>query len=299
MPSIFPNGSTENLVIQVTGVGARNFTTLMSKHLPCLDNVEKGQCFPLYLYEEPKLAGGLFASTDSDAGLARRDAITNEGLSHFHVAYPGETITKEDLFYYIYGLLHAPEYRARFKNNLAKALPRIPPVKSFSDFKSFRDAGRALGHLHANFETVDPYMVTFKEGDHSLINEAQEEPVEFYRVKKMKFGGKSKDKDKTTVLYNDHITMENVPLEAYDYVVNGKPALEWVMERQVVKTDKASGIVNDANDYANETVGDPRYPLDLFRRVITVSLETVEIVKGLPKLDIKESDLEESVANKG
>jgi predicted helicase len=201
-------------------------------------------------------------------------------------AYPGETITKEDLFYYIYGLLHSPDYRDRFANNLAKALPRIPAVRTFEDFAAFRDAGRALGDLHVNFETVEPYLVTFKEGDHALINEAQDDPVKFYRVKKMKFGGKGKEKDKTTVIYNDNITMQNIPLEAYDYVVNGKPALEWVMERQVVKQDKASGIVNDANDYANETIGDPRYPLDLFRRVITVSLETMRIVNGLPALDI-------------
>uniref|UniRef100_UPI003563EAF1 type ISP restriction/modification enzyme n=1 Tax=Roseovarius sp. TaxID=1486281 RepID=UPI003563EAF1 len=206
----------------------------------------------------------------------------------FQAAYPGETITKEGLFYYIYGLLHAPDYRERFKNNLAKALPRIPAVRTFADFAAFRDAGRALGDLHVNFESVEPYLVTFKEGDHALINEAQDDPVKFYRVKKMKFGGKGKDKDKTTVIYNDNITMQNIPIEAYDYVVNGKPALEWVMERQVVKQDKASGIVNDANDYANETIGDPRYPLDLFRRVITVSLETMKIVSGLPKLDIEE-----------
>jgi predicted helicase len=102
----------------------------------------------------------------------------------------------------------------------------------------------------------------------------------------MKFGGKGKEKDKTTVIYNGNITIQNIPLEAYGYVVNGKPALEWVMERQVVKKDRASGIVNDANDYANETVGDPRYPLDLFRRVITVSLETIKIVRSLPTLDI-------------
>ena len=98
---------------------------------------------------------------------------------------------------------------------------------------------------------------------------------------------KGKEKDRTTVIYNENITMQNVPLEAYDYVVNGKPALEWVMERQVVKTDKASGIVNDANDYANETVGDPRYPVELFQRVITVSLETMRIVNGLPGLEIE------------
>lgn len=129
-------------------------------------------------------------------------------------------------------------------------------------------------------------MGTFKEGDHGLIPEAEANPQKFYRVKKMKFGGKGKEKDRTTVIYNGNITMQNIPLEAYDYVVNGKPALEWVMERQVIKTDKASGIVNDANDYANETVGDPRYPLELFQRVITVSLETMRIVNGLPGLKI-------------
>ncbi len=99
----------------------------------------------------------------------------------------------------------------------------------------------------------------------------------------MKFAKKG---DKSTVLYNKNITIENIPLEAYDYVVNGKPALQWVMERQCVKTDKASGIVNDANDYANETMNNPAYPLELFQRVITVSLETMKIVRGLPELVI-------------
>ena len=102
----------------------------------------------------------------------------------------------------------------------------------------------------------------------------------------MKFAGKRPNLDKTTVIYNNNITMQNVPLEAYDYVVNGKPALEWVMERQCVSTDKKTGITNDANDYANETMNNPAYPLELFQRVITVSLETMKIVRGLPKLDI-------------
>lgn len=162
-------------------------------------------------------------------------------------------------------------------------------MKTFADFTAFHDAGRALGHLHVNFESVEPHLVSFKEGDHRLINEAQDDSKKFYRIKhttSWKFGGKGKEKDRTTVIYNDNITIENIPLEAYDYVVNGKPALEWVMKRQVVKTDKPSGIVNDANDYANETAGDPRYPLDLFCRVITVSLETMRIVKELPPLDI-------------
>lgn len=137
-----------------------------------------------------------------------------------------------------------------------------------------------------NFESVAPYIVTFKDGDHRLNSEAVADPKKFYRVKKMKFGGKGKAKDKTTVIYNENITIQNIPVDAYDYVVNGKPALEWVMERQVVKTDKASGIVNDANDYANETIGDPKYPLELFQRLITVSLKTMKIVNSLPGLKI-------------
>lgn len=288
MPQIFPNADVHNLIIQASGTGARaGFSVLMSKALPSYDLVEKGQCFPLYLYNETKPKDDLFATTIYKIhGLSRRDAITDEGLAHFLSTYPNEKISKEDLFYYIYGLLHSPEYRERFANNLAKQLPRIPAVKTFTDFAAFRDAGRALGNLHVNFETVEPYMVTLKEGDHRLIPDVETNPQKFYHVTKMKFGGKGKEKDKTTVIYNDNITMQNIPLEAYDYVVNGKPALEWVMERQIVKTDKDSGIVNDANDYANETIGDPKYPLELFQRVITVSIETMKIVNSLPALDI-------------
>jgi len=138
-----------------------------------------------------------------------------------------------------------------------------------------------------NYETVTPYKVTFKEGEllHSSFTDDD------FRVEKMKFanGGKGigKNKDKTTVIYNHKITIQDIPLNAYDYIVNGKPALEWVMERQGIKTDKASTITNDANAYAHETMNDARYPLTLFQRVITVSLETQKITKSLPRLDIK------------
>jgi len=291
-PKFFPSATVDNLIITIKGNwrGEGQFALMMNS-IFCSQPDGGAQCFPLYLYEETERDDDLFTTgEDRLTGMTRRDAITDASLAHFQAAYPGQKITKEDLFYYIYGLLHSPDYRDRYANNLAKALPRIPAVRTFEDFAAFRDAGRALGDLHVNFESVEPYLVTFKEGDHALINEAQEDPVKFYRVThatKWKWGGKGKEKDKTTVIYNDNITMQNIPLEAYDYVVNGKPALEWVMERQVVKQDKASGIVNDANDYANETVGDPRYPLDLFRRVITVSLETIRIVNGLPALDIE------------
>lgn len=213
MPKLFPDQAQKNLLFCVSGAGARSFTSLMTGRVPSFDFVEKGQCFPLYLFEESQPDDGLFAASgDQASGLTRRDAISDEGLTHFQATYPGEEISKEDLFYYIYGLLHSPDYRKRFKNNLAKQLPRIPAVKSFADFAAFRDAGRALGDLHVNFESVEPYMVTFKEGDHRLIPEAEADPVKFYRVKKMKFGGKGKEKDKTTVIYNDNITMQNIPL---------------------------------------------------------------------------------------
>lgn len=164
--------------------------------------------------------------------------------------------------------------------NLSKQLPRIPVVKTAADFWTFVEAGRKLGDLHCNYEQVESYPVTFKQGRLELAT--IKDPESFYRVERMKFGGKRPNIDKTTVVYNSHITMTGIPLEAYDYVVNGKPALEWVMERQGVKTDAASGIVNDANRYAIETVGDPAYPLKLFQRVITVGLETMKIVRNLP-----------------
>ncbi|MFT3974900.1 MAG: DEAD/DEAH box helicase family protein [Amaricoccus sp.] len=224
----------------------------------------------------------LFEKEVSQPRLVRRDAITDQGLAHFQAAYPGEAITKKDLFYYIYGLLHSEDYRTRFADNLSKQLPRIPRVKAAADFWAFSRAGHALAALHVNFEQVEPYPVTFIRGDTSLVPPL--DPERFYRVEQMKFAGKRPKLDKSTVIYNANITISGIPLEAYDYVVNGKPALEWVMERQCVKKDKASGIVNDANRYAIETAGDPAYPLRLFQRVITVSLETMKIVRSLPPL---------------
>jgi len=143
---------------------------------------------------------------------------------------------------------------------------------------------KALGDLHVNYESTEPYPVSFKEGDLRLasISDAKS----FYRVEAMKFGGKRQSPDKTVVIYNRNITITNIPPEAYEYVVSGRPALEWVMERQCVSADKASGIINDANEFANETMNSPAYPLELFQRVITVSLKTMEIVRALPKLDI-------------
>jgi predicted helicase len=280
-----PSPTSENVFLMVSGIGSnKGFTTFLTKNVPDVQLLFNGQCFPLWSYVDHTTlsAGSLFEGLTEK--LTKAHSITDAGLKHFQDAFPGETITKEDLFYYVYGLLHSEDYRAKYADNLSKELPRIPRVKPAADFWAFSRAGRALGELHVNYESVELYPVMIKQGD--LRTAVIKDPEAFYRVTKMKFGGKRGEVDKTTVIYNDNITMQNIPLEAYDYVVNGKPAVEWVMERQVVKTDKDSGIVNDANRYAIETVGNPAYPLELFQRVITVSLETMKIVRSLPPLDI-------------
>ena len=289
IPRLFPEAGMENRVISLSGTGGRaGLSVLMLGLIPSLHvaAMDGSQCFPLHLYEKADSPedGDLFASTTTETGYQIRDGITDAGLKHFHAAYPGEILTKEDIFYYVYGLLHSEDYRARFADNLSKELPRIPCVKTAADFWAFTDAGRQLGDLHVNYETVEPYPAIIQQGDLRLAHIP--DPEAFFRVTKMAFGKSGKTKDKTTILYNSHITLTDIPEDAYAYVVNGKPAIEWVMERQGVKTDKDSGIVNDANAYATETIGDPRYPLDLLCRIITLSLDTVKIVRGLPKLDI-------------
>jgi len=284
MPSIFAEPSSQNLAILINAkYNGNGCLALISNALPDLHCNGDSQCFPLYLYEEINAdeacepQSHLFASAKT---RTRRDAITDNGLAHFQSAYPGETITKEDLFYYVYGLLHSPDYRERYADNLSKELPRIPRVKSAADFWSFSNAGRDLADLHLNYETVPMYADAKIDSGGKTLTDAD------YRVEKMKYGKRGKDKDLTTLIYNAKITVTGIPLAAYDYVVNGKPALDWVVERQCVKTDKDSGIVNDANDWAIETMNNPRYPLELFLRVITVSLETMRIVRSLPALDI-------------
>ena len=282
MPRIFPNGELPNRVIAVTGKGGRSgFSALMVDALPNLDTIEKGQCFPFWLYEKVEETGGDLLG-EQFSGYRRLDAITEYGVEHFCSVYPSGTVTREDIFHYVYGLLHSEDYRSRYSANLGKELPRIPCVKAVEDYRAFRDAGKRLGELHAGYEKVDPYPAVIDTGGKLLMTE----PEEAYRVTKMRHPGSGKNKDRSTVIYNADITIRDIPEQAWEYVVNGKPALAWVMERQCVRTDKASGIVSDANRYAIETVGDPRYPLDLFLRVITVSVETMKIVKCLPELKL-------------
>jgi len=290
IPSIFPSRASDNRVICVSGIGARSgFSAYITEIVPDLQVTDNGQCYPLYLYgnlsnddrldvdEVPQEE--LFAKSSQRGSLpsGRRDGISDSGLNYFQTAYPGEPVSKEDIFYYVYGLLHSPDYRERYAENLSKEIPRIPRVGNVSLFRAFSTAGRKLADLHVNYDAAEQYPLQIV-GDTRQLSDGD------YAVEKLRYGKRGKDKDLTTIHYNQKITLTGVPLEAYEYVVNGKPALDWVIERQCVKTDKDSGIVNDANDWAIETMKNPRYSLELIKRVITVSLETMRIVKALPAL---------------
>ena len=277
---IFPAAITENKTIFVTGVGSKDFSVLATDITPDIQLMFNGQCFPLKLSESVGGVDNLFSNENLSTTI-QESGLTRNFKKSISVSSILDTVSDDDIFNYIYSVLHSPNYRERFKNNLIKELPRIPFTNDFEKFKLWSGEGKKLVDLHLNYEKVKKFDCLFKEGDLRLAN--IEDAKSFYRVEKMKFAKKGY---KSTVIYNKNITIENIPLEAYEYVVNGKPALEWVMDRQCVKTDKASGIVNDANDYANETMNNPAYPLELFQRVITVSLETMKIVKSLPKLDI-------------
>ena len=288
-PQLFPYRGAKNLEIIVSERGA-----FITHDVPDLEVMHHGQCFPLYWYEEAKpsdvpvayntLFGDdqgtlVFDKSSKGEQYVRHDAITDAGLKVFQEAYPEiPGITKEDIFYYVYGILHSREYRRRFGNNLAKELPRIPLAM---DFPAFRDAGRKLAKLHLGYEKVKPWEVT-EFGDST-------DPG---RTVKMTYPRRVTDpetgkkvKDLTVLQVAENLTIEGIPPRAYEYVVNGKTAIGWLIDRYQITTDKKSGIVNDPNEYSP----DPRYIVDLVEKVIRVSVETVDIMNGLPALNEKKT----------
>ncbi len=273
MPKLFPTPETKNLVICLPGVGnVKDFSVHITNIIRDLDTYGGIQCFPLYYYEKKSVyQPTLFDSEKSE--YTRKDGITNFILERCRASY-GPKVSKEDIFYYVYGLLHSPDYRRTFAADLKKMLPRLPLVEKPADFWAFSKAGRALAELHLNYETQPPHPDV-------VVTGAEQGK---FRVEKMRFPDKQ---NKTTIEYNPWITISHIPQEAYEYAVNGRSAVEWIMERYQIKTDKASGITNDPNDWATEQ-GKPRYILDLLLSVITVSVETVKIVNELPGLEIKE-----------
>lgn len=272
-PKVFPSSKSKNLVITISGVGAsKDFSVLLTDCIPDLQVQFNGQYFPLFHYEERQKNSPSLFDAAGDSEYIRRDGVSDFILERAKKVY-GKNVGKEDIFYYVYGILHSPDYRTAFANDLKKMLPRLPLVEDVRDFWAFSNSGRKLGELHVNYEEVPPYEGVKVSGtQHGK-----------YEVTKMKF--LSKDK-KDTIIYNDYIKLENIPAKAYEYVVNGKSAIEWILERYQIKTDKASGITNDPNDWGKEHEN-PRYILDLLLSVINLSVQTVDIVNSLPKLNFE------------
>ncbi len=250
-PSIFPTPETEeeNRAICLTAIGNNKpFHCLMTQQIPDFHLTGDSQCFPFYLYAED--------------GSNRRENITDWALAQFRRQYQDESINKWDIFHYVYGLLHHPQYRERYQANLKRDLPHIPFAPQSSDFRAFATAGARLADIHVNYEQMPAYPLTMVETPGQLPT---------WRVEKMRLS-----KDKQSVRYNDFLTLEGIPAKAFDYRLGNRSALEWVLDQYRVKVDKRSRIVNDPNRENDQ------YIIDLLQKVIAVSVETVEIVEGLP-----------------
>ena len=261
-PSIFPTPETEaeNKAICVTAIGNKKpFHCLMTQQLTDLHLTGDSQCFPFYTYEED--------------GSNRRENITDWALAQFRANYRDDKIDKWDIFHYVYAILHHPDYRERYQANLTRELPRLPYAP---DFWGFAKAGQRLAEIHVGYENVPEYEGG--NGALSLRLVANEEVPFSWSVEKMRLS-----KDKTQVIYNDFLIIDGIPAKAFEYRLGNRSALEWVIDQYRVKIDKRSRIVNDPN-----RPDDPRYIVKLIQKVITVSLETVEILEGLPELGISE-----------
>ncbi len=263
---IFPNSSLNNQVICVTGIGANKpFSALVSDTMPDYELISKGLCFPRFQYRRYNFEQGDLL--DNDEHFERTDNIFDIALRTFRANYEDNTITKDMIFNYVYGILHAPAYRERFANDLAKGLPRIPLA---TDFHAFAEAGERLTELHLGYETCEEYPLE------TLFASPGEPGPEHYRIgtRAMRF----EDGGRTVLIVNDHIRLAGIPAEAHGYVVNGRTPLEWFIDRYRIRQDKESGIVNDPNGWFD----DPRGLAAAFRCIVHVSVETVRIVNTLP-----------------
>ena len=266
----FPKPELSNLIICLSGVGdTKDFSLIITDGDCDVQLQSNGQCFPLYYYEENRPDNPTLFDTAGEPQFVRRDGVSDFIAKRAKEQY-ATAIKKEDIFYYVYGFLHSPEFRQKFANDLKKMLPRIPLVDDLKDFVAFSKAGRALAQLHLNYEKVSAYPDLKVTGDE----------INNFRVGKMYFVDKT---TKEAIRYNGDIIVSNIPAKAYEYVINGKSAIEWIMERYQYKQDKDSQIINDPNNWSEE-VGNPRYMLDLLLSIINVSVQTVDIVDDLPKV---------------
>ncbi|MXV78331.1 DEAD/DEAH box helicase [Candidatus Poribacteria bacterium] len=277
MGQIFFDISDENRVICVPGKSWKNqYSVLMTDTMPDLNFNEAGaQCFPRWQY--PKSSDKQDASEtllDVDDSPDRIDNISDTALKAFQEHYSDDTITKDDIFYYVYGILHAPSYREQFANDLSKMLPRIPYAP---DFTAFAEAGYKLAELHLNYETCEqhPLSVEYPNMKSPPTDIEHADPNLFLLTERsMKFI----DDQKRIFAINDNVRITNIPKDSSGYVVNGRTPLEWFIDRYYIKTDKDSGIVNDPNGW----FADPRDLVTAIKRIVYVSVESARIIDGLP-----------------
>lgn len=279
LPKMFPTPRHSNVGFYVVGAGSDKLFSLLAMNLiPDLAfwGSSNGQFFPRWTYEHSDEIESLLPvdGNPDEWGYIRHDNITDWALDDYRSTY-GSEVTKDNIFHYVYGILHAPSYRETFAADLKKMLPRIPKVEGIETFRAFVEAGAALMDLHVNYENVEPYPLT-------INTSADLDDQETWRVTKMKFASRT---DKSAIVYNSRVRLEDIPDEAHRYVLGSRSGLEWLIDRYRVKTDKASGIVNDPNDWCDEH-DDPRYIVDLIQKVTTVSVETMKIVDSLPAVDV-------------
>ena len=270
MDRIFPNSSSENRVICAPGIGSKKpFSTLVTDTMPDMGFNAASQCFPRYQYPKPTDTSdttNTFQGIDETPG--RIDNISDTALCAFQDHYRDDTITKDDIFDYVYGILHAPSYREEFANDLSKMIPRIPFA---SDFHTFAQAGAVLASLHLNYETCEQYPLEL-----IFSHQGNPQPKHFQLSKRaMRYT----DKDtKTTLILNDHVRLSGIPEEAHRYVVNGRTPLEWFIDRYKITQDKDSGILNDPNGWFEN----PRDLITAIERIVYVSVESARIIESLP-----------------
>ncbi|WP_210602891.1 DEAD/DEAH box helicase [Brevibacterium oceani] len=285
LPNIFPTANHDNYGFYLTGISSHHeFSLLGTRLVPDLHTLDSGQFFPRYSWEAVE-SDALTLDLDEEIvdGYRRVDNITNEFHQLMRKRY-GDWVTKDDIFSFLYGLLHSPAYREQYAGELKQMLPRVPPVSS-SSFGAFVHAGDELFHLHADYENVELYPLEVVGGEQPPMD-AQDD---YYRVQKMRFpAGKRAAYAPDTLIMNPQITVRGIPEEAYRYQLGSRSAIEWIMRQYQVTTDKASGIVNDPNQWGIEH-GNPRYIFDLLQKVITVSVRTVEITESLPSINTGES----------
>ncbi|NYD53625.1 putative helicase [Microbacterium pseudoresistens] len=257
---------------------------LMADGLVSLHLNGDSQVFPRYTWEPASAPDGALnlealAASDTDEvvdGHRRVDNITDATLDAYRQVH-GDVVTKDDIFYAIYALLHHPTYRETYAADLQKMLPRIPQVKGFAEYARI---GRELAELHVDYESVAQHPL-----NEELSLTAPDDPYERYRIDKLSWISR---KDHTGIRYNEHLTITGIPENESEYKVAGRSPLEWVIDRYKVTTDKKSGIVNDPNAWLREQEN-PRYVVDLIRSLVTVSLETQRLIAELPEFEVIDS----------